>query len=651
LAVRLRAGARRLLPAAIVAAAVLAFYGPALGRWFVSEDFLLLRFLAGHPPWSHPLAELTGPWLGISVVRFYRPVSTLLLALEGWLFGAHPLPFNLVHVAVHACNAWLVYAFATRMRGVGATTALAAALLFAVYPLHPNAVLFIASFATLFATAFVLGALVAYQRFRREGGRGWLAASLGLFALALGSYEAAAILPVLVLAYELLIAGSKEAAGGADVTDGAGGTDRSLRGAAVGTIGLRRFFPAAAFFALLAGYLMVRKAIFGVVLGGYRELGETLLGPRPAELARNLAVSIERLYVPVYGRPAGAAAPLLLLAALWGVPLAVALATRRRLGTAPFRRWLFGWVWTLAALAPFAFRPAVPGNGRYWYLAAIGLALTTAFLAAWAARGLAAIAGTAVGWRRALPMLPALAVVALAVFWCALLAGNVAVYRQAGRTARAIQGELARVAAAADPGQRLFVTGYPTFLHNAAQVPLAQVFHYGLADSIHPPFGTAARPVYPIFPMSGAELLPVTSADSGERGEPGAEAGPANRVYLWDGASERLEEIAPGPAAPDDPRELAALPAAAGEVRVAVPAGGGLRYRMIVVAEGNPTALDLGSEAVLNGVLRAPLPYEFIASMDRLYGGEQFWWVEAHDAAGRLTAYSRMRVLPLDAMR
>ena len=37
---------------------------------------------------------------------------------------------------------------------------------------------------------------------------------------------------------------------------------------------------------------MVRKAIFGVVLGGYRELGETLLGPRPAELARNLAVSI-----------------------------------------------------------------------------------------------------------------------------------------------------------------------------------------------------------------------------------------------------------------------------------------------------------------------------------------------------------------------
>ena len=103
-------------------------------------------------------------------------------------------------------------------------------------------------------------------------------------------------------------------------------------------------------------------------------------------------------------------------------------------------------------------------------------------------------------------------------------------------------------------------------------MPLAQVFHYGLADSIHPPFGDAARPVYPLFPMSGAELLPVALADSGERGEPGAEAGPGNRVYLWDGAAERLEEIAPGPVAPDAPRELAALPASVGEVRVAVAA-------------------------------------------------------------------------------
>ena len=649
---RRRAGGRagRLIPAAIIAATVLAFYGPALGHWFVSEDFLLLRFLAGHPPWRHPLADLTGPWLGISAVSFYRPASTLLLALEGWLFGAHPLPFNLVHVAVHAGNAWLVYAFATRIRGVGATTALAAALLFAVYPLHPNTVLFIASFATLFAAAFVLGALVAYQRFRQVGGRGWLAASLGLFALALGSYEAAAILPLLVLAYELLVVGSGDGRG-AGGAGGAGGAEPFSRKAVAGTIGLRRFLPAAAFFALLALYLVVRKAIFGVVLGGYRELGQTLLSPRPAELARSLAESIFRLYAPVYRHPAGEVAPDLLLVAVLGAPLAVALATRRHLGTAPFRRWLFGWVWTLAALAPFAFRPAVPGNGRYWYLAAIGLALTTAFLAHWAATGLAAIAGAASRWRRRLPMLPAVALVALGLVWCTLLVGNVAVYRQAGRTARAIQGELARVAAAADPGQRLFVTGYPTFLYNAAQVPLAQVFHYGLADSIHPPFGETARPVYPLFPMSGAELLPVASADSGERGEPGAEAGPGNRVYRWDGAAERLEEISPEPPAPDDPRELAPLAAAVGEVRVAVAANGGERFRLIVVAQGNPTAVDLGVAAVRDSVLRAPLPREFISSMHRLYGGDQFWWIEARDAAGRLTAYSRMRKLPADAIR
>src|SRR5215470_20171558 len=83
-------------PALALSAVVAALYGPAITRYFTSEDFLLLRFLGEHPPWRDLTATLTGPWLGVTIVKFYRPAATTLLALEGVAFRAHPLPYNLV---------------------------------------------------------------------------------------------------------------------------------------------------------------------------------------------------------------------------------------------------------------------------------------------------------------------------------------------------------------------------------------------------------------------------------------------------------------------------------------------------------------------------------------------------------------------------
>jgi hypothetical protein len=607
---------RRWLPAAVLTALLLALYGPALGRGFVSEDFLLLRVLAQHPPWRHPLAALTGPWLGIDVVRFYRPVSTALLALEAAAFGAHAVAFNVVHLLVHLANALLLYAFAARLRGLGRGPAFAAAVLFAVYPLHPNTVLFIASFATLFAATFLLAALVAYQRFRLDGGRVRLVVALALLALALGSYEAAVILPLLLMTYELLAAAG----------DGGRGGERLPR----------RLAATVPFFALVALYLAGRRAIFGVVLGGYAQTSQALLSMRPAALAGDLATSLVRLVVPVYDPPLGGAATALLFAALVLLPLAGLIASRRRLGLDALRLWLFGGAWTVVAIAPFAFRPAVPGNGRYWYLASMGVALAVATLAGWAREALAVAVGKRQGSPHWLPVaLPAAVVATLALAWIVLLVGTVSAYRRAGATARAVQGELARVAAAVDPASSLFVTGVPPFLDNRAGVPVAQVLHYGLSDSIRPPFGTSSRPIYPLATRTAAELLPVAAG--------GGEA----RIFAWDAAGERLREVAPPSPPPAGVRELVPLPPADGALRMEVVPRAGERFRLVVAAEGNPAVAELPSEAISGGVLSAPLPREFVGSMDRLYGGEQFWWVEAHDAQGRLTAYSPRERLDL----
>ncbi len=627
---------RRLLPALAAPLAVAIAYAATLTRPFTSEDFLLLRFLGEHPPWADPWRELTSSWLGITAVRFWRPVSTLLLALERWTFGTHPTPYNLVHVGVHAVNAGLVYALARRLparTGMARPWAAAVALLFALYPLHPNAAAWVASFANLFGAFFILAAFVAYLRFRQDRRRSRQRPSgrlpitaLVLFTLALGSYEAAVVLPLVVALHEALLGERGEG----------------------GRLGRAAWLSVAAFAVLAALYLALRRAIFGVFVGGYEDLGRQLLGPRLEVLAGDLVTSIHRVFVPVFDHPPGRLAPALTLVLAVVAPLVALLATRRRTGPEHLRLWLFGWGWTLAWLAPFAFRPVAPGNGRYWYLPSIGAALVAVAIARWLAALLDALGTAGEARRRPGTVLGGAGILALGAFWTVLLAGYQTVHREAGKTARAVQTALSAAAADAEPGDRLFVTGYPLFLENEAGVPLAQVLRYGLADSVHPPFGTAQVPVYPLPPLEGDELAPVARAEG------------RNRIYAWDAGGERFREVAvdsPGaPAALVLPIEL--LPQAGegppGELRVTVAQKTGLRYRLVVVTEGNSTTVELGPEAVgdgAGGVVRATPPADFLQTMDRLYGGERFAWIEARDPTGRLVAFSRMRALDVTADR
>lgn len=558
----------------IVLAVVLAFYARVLGRFFTSEDFLLVRFLGENPPWRDLPALFTAPWLGISVVKFYRPVSTLLYGIEIAAFGAHPTGYNVVHVLVHALNAVLVWAIARRLgRGLSATAVpdevspLAAALLFAIYPLHPNTVIFGASFATLFAASFLFGSLLAYLRSDQ-------ALALGLFALALGSYEAAVVFPVVLVACDHLL---------------------GIRP------GERRRVPGyVPFFVLTGLYLLLRKSLFGVFIGGYEEQGRSLLSPQLGSLLRDLATSILRLHVPVYDWTPGPVALWVACALILGVPLAV--LWRR----GPLRLWLFAWIWTLAFLAPFAFRPSVPANGRYWYLAVAGVALSLSALLH--ARG-----------RSVAPQV----LVLTGLFWGFLLHGYLGVYQEAGETARTVQRELVRTAAG-PPGVR-FLTGHPDFLRNRAGVPVAQVLRYGVWDAVHPPFVRTAIPVYPLPPLEGVELLPIL------RGAPGS------RIDAWDA---KLRTIRPAPLPPAGP-EPTELPVLGGAVQV--PPGTHARFRLIVLSRGNPAVVELGPEAVQGGVLRVPFPEEFCQTMDRLYGGAMFWWIEARDAAGAVSGFTRLR--------
>ncbi len=599
----------RILPPLVLFVAVLAFYGRALTRPFTSEDFLLIRFLGEHPPWKDLSSQLVSPWLGISSIKFYRPVATLVYGLEIAVFRGNPLGYNAVHLLVHAANALLVWAIARRLSGMlGGDAAtlppFAAALLFAIYPLHPNAVVFSASFATLFGATFLLASVLLYQRFREGGSALAWGGALALFGCALGSYEAAAVLPALLAAYDHLVA----------VRVAPARRQLSL---------LQGYLP---FFGLLGLYLLLRRWIFGVFVGGYEEYSQRLLALQVRQMALDLATSIHQLHLPMYDRWPGPWAAAVACAVLVGAPLVFWLLRRRSLGSGHARLWLFSWAWILLSQAPFAFRPSVPGNGRYWYLTAAGVALSLAFLARWV------FLASRPPWRSLAPAMVGL----LALGWGFLLNGYVGTYIAAGRTARAIQGELLR---AGRSGSEIFFTRYPYFLSNAAQVPIAQVYHYGVWDSVHPPFVRERIPLYPLPPLTGPELLPV------------ARGRPASPIYEWE--RESLRRFIPPPSVLPEFRVLRPAPGATVKpgrdfAEVAVPPGEHLRFRLIVVTRINGAVFDLDRGAVQGGVLRARFP-EILETSDRLYGkDEHYWWVEARNAAGEVSGFSRMRGVRAD---
>lgn len=137
--------------------------------------------------------------------NYYRPVFLLWLRLNYALFGLTPLGWHLAAVLIHVVVTGMVYWLAFRLLADRVTAGLAA-LLFGLHPVHIEAVAWISGtteplLAVLFIPAFVFH---LNQRERPENSVWWRAASLAAYACALLAKETAAVLPLLILAYEYL---------------------------------------------------------------------------------------------------------------------------------------------------------------------------------------------------------------------------------------------------------------------------------------------------------------------------------------------------------------------------------------------------------------------------------------------------------------
>ncbi len=193
---RISAGRRMTRPAflglAALAVLLLGAFAPVLGAGFLNWDDNLLVVENAHLAQA-PL-EL-GAWALTSFHGgHWEPLTWLSLGLDRHLWGLEPAGFHATNLALHALQTLFVFALARTLYRAAAgsagrleAAALLAAALFALHPQRVESVAWIAERRDLLASPLYVAATLLWLRHAREGARGALFLSYGVFALALGA--------------------------------------------------------------------------------------------------------------------------------------------------------------------------------------------------------------------------------------------------------------------------------------------------------------------------------------------------------------------------------------------------------------------------------------------------------------------------------
>jgi hypothetical protein len=180
--------------AVTLGAAAFVAYLPALWTGFTADDFFILARVKQFGGLDLPL----GYFGALEFFEYYRPLTFLSHALDWQMWRTNPAGFHLTNVCLHVINTMLVFVLGHRLDS--RTTGVVAGLLFALHPASHEAVYWISARFDLLATCLTLAALVLVCGPPRGYGFGVLA-----FGLALLAKESALALPVMVLAYDVII--------------------------------------------------------------------------------------------------------------------------------------------------------------------------------------------------------------------------------------------------------------------------------------------------------------------------------------------------------------------------------------------------------------------------------------------------------------
>lgn len=188
----------------LLGALCFAAYALILTSYFVGDDFGYVQLYHRTSLSAWPTLFVADWSQGIwgSQLRELRPLIALAYLWDAFVWGANPLGYHLTNVLFHALNTVLVFLLARLLTQANCALALLAALLFALHPVHVEAVVWVVARTDLISTFFYLGSLLLFVLYRRSRWRGHYLAALSLFLLGLFSKEMVISLPLLLLAYD-----------------------------------------------------------------------------------------------------------------------------------------------------------------------------------------------------------------------------------------------------------------------------------------------------------------------------------------------------------------------------------------------------------------------------------------------------------------
>lgn len=176
-------------------------YAKTMHSYFLSDDFEFLSIFNKSPSLSTDL--LIGFFKKFGL---FRPLSLLTLYIDYLIWDLNPFGFHLTSLLFHigsACLVFLLLWYLIKDRFIGLT----AGLLFAVYPIHLEAVAWISGRFDVTCTFFYLLSLLLFLYFRRSGNFIYQGFSLLAFLGALLCKEMALTLPLVILVVDLFSPG------------------------------------------------------------------------------------------------------------------------------------------------------------------------------------------------------------------------------------------------------------------------------------------------------------------------------------------------------------------------------------------------------------------------------------------------------------
>lgn len=350
--------------ALVLLLAVAALHVPTLFNPFLIDDYVYL-YTVHDLDWtgianvfttSTMGAEASGVWWTPSgALPFYRPIGEMTFAADFLIWRLQPFGYHLMNLVLHLVCTFLAWRLARRLLDAP-VAALAVAVVFALHPVHNEAVAWISGRFDLLVCLCVLASVLSYLNWQHNAPRSglWGLLSVLWFAVGLLCKETAIVLPAVLVVVEAL----------------------RWRGAGAAYRGGRLVAAALAFGSTALLYLAGRFALFGGLGNLPPPYGLDLSSPLIAirSLTWNLAqylldfvlfIQVDSIYIVEFWSNHLMLMVLALAAALAICAACTMLAWRSR----AFR---VGLVWTVLFTVPSLM--AMPGE-RNVYLSSVGVAL------------------------------------------------------------------------------------------------------------------------------------------------------------------------------------------------------------------------------------------------------------------------------------